>query len=249
MESSSGEILRDDGLASESSPHPSTESEDSASKKLRNKIDWRLYTIAGLLCSLNLLDSSIISGASVTSIFEDLDLSGIRYSIAILILTATGACFQLPATILVRLIGPRKFFSFIAFSFGLLTLCTAFITTWKEMIAIRVLLGITMAGVYPGVALLVSTWYTRQKQQLRFASIQTAEVFILATGGIVNYGLNHLDGSRGLRGWQWMLLVQGTVTYFIGILIYWWMVDFPENSHNSFVFLNKDERHRAMARI
>lgn len=29
-------------------------------------IDWRLCTIAGILCSLNLLDSGIISSASVT---------------------------------------------------------------------------------------------------------------------------------------------------------------------------------------
>ena len=35
-------------------------------KKLVRKIDLRLCTIAGILCSLNLLDSGIISSASVT---------------------------------------------------------------------------------------------------------------------------------------------------------------------------------------
>jgi len=48
--------------------------------KLVRKIDLRLCTIAGILCSLNLLDSGIISSASVTSIFEDLELGvGDRY--------------------------------------------------------------------------------------------------------------------------------------------------------------------------
>ena len=57
-------------------------------KTLRLKIDLRLCTIAGLLCSLNLLDSSIISSASVTSIFQDLDLGiGNRYSVSIFIFT------------------------------------------------------------------------------------------------------------------------------------------------------------------
>ena len=36
-------------------------------RKLVRKIDWRLCTIAGILCSLNLLDSGIISSASVTT--------------------------------------------------------------------------------------------------------------------------------------------------------------------------------------
>jgi hypothetical protein len=57
-------------------------------RKLRLKIDLRLCTIAGVLCALNLADSSIISSASVTSIFQDLDLGvGNRYSISIFIFT------------------------------------------------------------------------------------------------------------------------------------------------------------------
>ena len=218
-------------------------------KKLRRKIDLRLCTIAGILCSLNLLDSSIISSASVTSMIEDLDLSGNRYSVAIFIFTIASVCFQLPATIVVRVAGPRIFFACITLSFGLLTLCTAFVRSWKEMIALRVLLGISMSGIYPGLALVISSWYTRQEQQLRFAYLQTGEVFILATGGIVNFGLNRLDRSGGLRGWQWMFLIQGLITCLIGVVTYWWMVDFPEASHSSFAFLNKDESARAVARI
>ena len=92
-------------------------------KALRFKIDLRLCTIAGLLCSLNLLDSGIISSASVTSMLEDLGLvEGNRYSVAILIFTIGALCFQLPATIAVRRIGPRIFFASTTFSFGLITL-------------------------------------------------------------------------------------------------------------------------------
>lgn len=92
-------------------------------KVLRLKVDLRLCTIAGLLCSLNLLDSGVISSASVTSMLNDLALAqGNRYSVAILIFTVTSVCFQLPATIAVRLIGPRIFFAVITFCFGLITL-------------------------------------------------------------------------------------------------------------------------------
>lgn len=56
------------------------EAERDMERRLVRKIDWRLCTIAGILCSLNLIDSGIISSASVTSIFGDLGLGvGDRY--------------------------------------------------------------------------------------------------------------------------------------------------------------------------
>lgn len=219
-------------------------------KRVRLKVDLRLCTIAGLLCSLNLLDSGIISSASVTSMLHDLGLDhGNRYSVSILIFTVASVCFQLPATLAVRVLGPRYFFALITFSFGLITLCTAFIHTWKEMILMRVLLGVAMSGIYPGLALLISTWYRREELQLRFAFLQCGEVTVLATGGIVNFGLNHLNGRGGLKGWQWMFLTQGLVACVIGIATYWWIVDFPEHSDQSFYFLTKDEAHIASSRI
>ena len=91
--------------------------------RLRTKVDVRLCTIAGLLCSLNLLDSGIISSASVTSMLSDLGLDqGNRYSVSILIFTVASVCFQLPATIAVRLVGPRIFFTCITICFGSITL-------------------------------------------------------------------------------------------------------------------------------
>ena len=128
--------------------------------KLRRKVDLRLCTIAGILCSLDLLDSGVISSASVTSMIEDLGLEGNRYSVAIFIFTIASVTFQLPSTIAVRLFGPRIWFAGITTAFGVITLvwravflemtitewaqCTAFIRTWKEMIAMRILLGIAM---------------------------------------------------------------------------------------------------------
>lgn len=220
------------------------------SKRLLFKVDLRLCTIAGLLCSLNLLDSGIISSASVTSMLKDLGLDhGNRYSVSILIFTVASVCFQLPATLAVRIVGPRIFFAVITFAFGLITLCTAFIHTWKEMIVMRVLLGIFMSGIYPGLALLISTWYRREELQLRFAFLQCGEVIVLATGGIVNFGLNTLDGRGGVKGWQWMFIVQGLVACLIGIATYWWIVDFPENAQKSFCFLDEAETKIAVARI
>lgn len=175
-------------------------------RKLRLKVDLRLCTLAGLLCSLNLLDSGVISSASVTSMIPDLDLTGTRYSTSIFIFTIASIAFQLPSTIAVRTFGPRVWFAFITFCFGVITFGTAFIHSWKGMIALRVLLGMAMSGVYPGLSVLISSWYLRREQQTRFAFLQAGQVVVLATGGMVNFGLNQLDGKLGLAGWRWMFL-------------------------------------------
>ncbi|OSS50864.1 hypothetical protein B5807_04126 [Epicoccum nigrum] len=228
--------------------------EDELEEKWKNgirlKVDLRLCSIAGILCSLNLLDSGVISSASVTTMLSDLELDvGNRYSVSIFIFTIASIAFQLPSTIAVRTFGPRIWFSFITVCFGIITLCTAFVQTWRQMIALRILLGIAMSGVYPGLTYILSIWYTRKEQQVRFALMQSGEVTVLATGSIVNYGLNLLNDSHGLKGWQWMFIVQGAITAFLGILTYWWMPDFPERSHTSFHFLSEAEARVASARI
>lgn len=97
-------------------------------KKLKLKVDLRLCTIGGLLCSLNLIDSGIISSAAVTSMLSDLGLDqGNRYSLSILICTVSSVCFQLPATIAVRLVGPRIFLTISTICFGLITLVGLYI--------------------------------------------------------------------------------------------------------------------------
>ncbi|KAJ5286832.1 hypothetical protein N7478_002518 [Penicillium angulare] len=219
-------------------------------RKVRWKVDLRLCSIAGLLCSLNLIDSGILSSAAVTTMLSDLQLDqGSRYSVSIFIFTIASVVFQLPCTIAVRFVGPRLWFSTITFAFGVITLCTAFVHTWRQMIALRVLLGIAMSGIYPGLTYLISAWYPRHEQQLRFAFLQSGEVIVLATGNIVNFGLNHLNGSAGLAGWRWMYLVQGLVACVLGFVTYWWMVDFPENSARSFYFLSEAEAQVASQRI
>lgn len=102
-------------------------------KRLKLKVDLRLCTIGGLLCSLNLIDSGIISSAAVTSMLADLELNqGNRYSLSILIFTVSSVCFQLPATIAVRLVRPRIFFTVTTICFGLITLVCLFINISEE---------------------------------------------------------------------------------------------------------------------
>lgn len=158
VRSSVADTFTTDNDADDHEGVPDDIQQDGSYGKIRHKVDLRLCSIAGILCSLNLLDSGILSSAAVTSMPTDLGFTGHsqRFSIAIFIFTIASICAQLPATILMRMVGPPIFFSCSTCLFGLITLCTAFISSWKAMIALRVLLGISMSGIYPGLTLLIS---------------------------------------------------------------------------------------------
>lgn len=126
--------------------------------RIVRKIDLRLCTIAGLLCALDLIDSGIMSSASATSMPTDLGLVGDRYSTAIWIVTVAQVIFKLPATIVMRFVGPPAFFTCTTILFGLITLCMGYVADWKQMIALRFLMGLAMSGIYPGLAYLISAW-------------------------------------------------------------------------------------------
>ncbi len=46
-----------------------------------------------------------------------------------------------------------------------------------------------------------------------------------------------------------MYLVQGSITVFLGLITYFWMVDFPDRAEESFRFLTDDEKALALSRI
>ena len=46
--------------------------------------------------------------------------------------------------------GPGKFLPLCVIGFGLCSLCTAFVTSYGGLIAVRFFLGVTEAGLFPG---------------------------------------------------------------------------------------------------
>ncbi len=137
---------------------PAVAAKPELDRAIRRKIDVRLCTIAGLLCALDLIDSGILSSASATSMPAELGLLGDRYAMAIWVFVLAQAVFKLPATIAMRLVGPPAFFAATTVLVGLTTLCSAYVVDWRQMVGLRFLMGVAMAGIYPGLTYLISAW-------------------------------------------------------------------------------------------
>lgn len=75
---------------------------------------------------------------------------------------------QWPSAILVQKLGPRIFLPGAVLLWGIIMLCFGFVKNWKQLVALRVLVGIFEAGLLPGTILLLQMWYRRCRLSCSF---------------------------------------------------------------------------------
>lgn len=61
----------------------------------------------------------------------------------------------------------------------------ALVQTFKQLLALRIIVGIFEAGFAPGILLIISSWYKKNEQSKRFAVYISAAVLSGAFGGIL----------------------------------------------------------------
>lgn len=88
----------------------------------------------------------------------------------------------------------------------LMCLCKSF----EGLIAARVFLGLTEAGLFPGITFYLSLWYRRRDTAQRLAIFFSAATIAGAFGGLLAWGIEHMEGIGGLYGWQWIVSTSST---------------------------------------
>jgi len=209
-----------------------------AEHKLVRKVDYRLLPVLGALYAIALVDRVNISNARVAGMDQDLGLRiGNRYTIALVMFFPPYFFFELPSNILLRRVGSANWLSFIAFSWGVVMIGQGFVESYKTLALCRFLLGLFEAGFFPGCVYLVSCWYVRYEVQKRLAAFYLTSALIGGFSNILAYGLMQMEGLSGIRGWQWIFIIEGLLTITIAIGAWFIIIDFPDKAERK-GFLN-----------
>jgi len=115
-------------------------------------------------------------------------------------------------------------------AWGIVMTLMCLCNTFRGLIAARFFLGLTESGLFPGVTFYLSLWYRRQDVALRIAVFFSAATIAGAFGGILAFGIEHMEGVGGLHGWQWIFCLEGLLTIIIATLAYFFMHDYPETA-------------------
>lgn len=81
-------------------------------------------------------------------------------------------------------------------------------------------------------------WYLRKERQFRVALFFSAAALAGTFGGILAYGIAHMDGVGGQAGWRWIFILEGILTVVVGCLAYFFVTNYPATAS----FLRTSER-------
>lgn len=206
--------------------------------RLQMKIDlWILLPIC-LLYLLAFLDRVNISNANAYGMSDDINLKGNQFNIALAVFFVPYIIFEIPANFLLKKMSPHVFLPLCLLAFGGVSIGQGFVKNYHELIVTRVLLGLLETAMFPACFYLLGCWYTRTEAQKRYSFFFCSTSLAGAFGGLIAYGVHSFSGKFGIEGWRWIFIVEGSITGFCGLLLFFLIADFPEQAR----FLNDKER-------
>jgi len=193
------------------------------------KCAWRLIPFMGLLYLVNYIDRTNVGFAALT-MNADLGFSPSVYGFGAGVLFFGYLLFQVPANLILDRIGTRRWIFSILAVWGALSAATAFIRTPAEFYAIRFLLGMAEAGFFPGMMYYLTLWFP-QAYRARFGAwFVSAIPLSVVVGGPLSGLILGLDGLAGLRGWQWLFVLEGVPASLLAIGVLKLLPDEPSRA-------------------
>ncbi len=136
---------------------------------------------------------------------------------------------ELPSNLILKKIGPRILIPTLCTSWGVVTILQCEARNFGGFVACRFFLGLCEGGLFPGIVLYLSGFYRRHELQVRIALFFSAASLSGAFSGLLAAAIQQMDGIRGIRGWQWIFILEGLFTVCFGLFSYAMLPNSPES--------------------
>jgi D-galactonate transporter len=194
------------------------------------KVTWRLVPLLFICYVVSYLDR-INVGFAQLQMKSELGFSDTVYGFGAGIFFVGYFLFEVPSNLILEKIGARLTLFRIMFVWGLLSAGMAFVSSPIIFYVIRFLLGVFEAGFFPGVILYLTYWYPGSRRARIIAMFMSGIAIAGALGGpISGWIMNDMAGVAGLSGWQWMFILEGLPATLLGIIVFFYLDDRPENA-------------------
>ncbi|GAA5004765.1 MFS transporter [Acinetobacter puyangensis] len=206
--------------------------------KIYRKIDLRILPFL-LVCYFIAYLDRVNIGFAKLHMQSDLGLSDAAYGLGAGIFFIGYAIFETPSNLLLTKIGARKTLSRVMLLWGITSSCMFIVNNEISFYILRFFLGVFEAGFAPGMIYYLTLWYGRD----RLARVMAITMLAGPIGSIVGAPLStwimtEFAGIGGLKGWQWMFLIEGFPAVILGILALKLLVDAPSQAK----WLSDDEK-------
>ncbi|AOW00785.1 major facilitator superfamily domain-containing protein [Yarrowia lipolytica] len=216
-------------------------------KKFVRRIDIRMLPMLMLIYILNYLDRNNIATARLGGLEAELGLTSIQYQTCVSILFVGYILMQIPSNMIVSKLGkPGLYLTSCMFIWGLISALTATVNNFSGLVVCRFFLGFIEAVYFPGCLFLLSSWYTRKELALRTSILYCGSLISGAFSGLLGAAImENMNGLRGISGWKWLFIIEGSFTVLVVPFAWWILPDFPSTTR----WLSQQEKDIAMYRL
>ncbi|KAK4223873.1 major facilitator superfamily transporter [Podospora fimiseda] len=197
------------------------------------KLDWRIIPAFWILYFLNSAIRSNIGIAQTMNaevkhdLVSQLRLTPKDTSTALALFYVAYVLFDLPSNLIMSRLSPRVWMARIVFAVGVIGTCFTAVNDAWSLKLLRFLLGVVIAGMWPGMSYYLTLFYPPSRTGKRIGMYFTAAQISAAVVGLVSAGFQKMDTLGGLYGFQWMFLIYGLLAVILGVGLLWWLPDRP----------------------
>ncbi|OOQ88616.1 MFS transporter [Penicillium brasilianum] len=214
-------------------------------KKLLRKLDLHLLPPLTLLYLLSFLDRSNVGNARLEGMTTDIKMTGDQYLTGLTLYFIGYVLFEVPANTVLKLTRPSIWLPTLTLIWGVVATLLGVVQNYPGFLASRFFLGVAESGLFPGVVFYLSMWYKRNEQHYRVALFFSAASLAGAFGGILAWGIAHMNGVGGYSGWRWIFILEGLLTIVVSVIAYFWVHNYPTTAK----FLTNEEREYIQFRL
>jgi len=190
-----------------------------ARNRTHNTITWRLMPLL-LLCYLFAHLDRINIGFAKMQMSADLNFSDTVYGFGAGLFFIAYALFGVPSNMALDRVGPRRWIATLMVVWGALSASMFLIDSAMGFYVLRFLLGVAEAGFFPGILVFLNRWYAAGRRAQITALFAIAVPMAGVIGGPLSGGiLEYFHEAGGLRGWQWMFVIEGAPVILLGLVV------------------------------
>ncbi|KAM3546324.1 hypothetical protein ARSEF1564_000812 [Beauveria bassiana] len=245
------EDAHEDGFAAAAAAAASSKPPSAEEQRLVRRQDLRIVPLCAGIYFLCFLDRANIGNAKVlnSSTGDDMQhsarMTDYQFVIALMVFLVAYAVFEVPSNILLKKLRPSRWLAFLMFCWGAMTMCLGAARSFGAVTAVRFLLGMFEAGLFPGLIYYLTFWYRHNERSVRVAFILASATLAGAFGGAIAYGIGHMNQTAGIAGWRWLFIIEGIPSVLSSVLVLLFLPDYPETAG----WLTDEERALAVARL
>uniref|UniRef100_A0A0B7JVF2 Major facilitator superfamily (MFS) profile domain-containing protein n=1 Tax=Bionectria ochroleuca TaxID=29856 RepID=A0A0B7JVF2_BIOOC len=217
-----------EGTASSDGPIETAEWDLKVEARARRKIDSSVLLLLFLGLLVFQLDRMNLASALTGGFATDIKVTQDTINLGNQLMFMGIVVLEIPCNMALQRLGPRKWISGQVFVFGLVATLQLLLKNRTGFLVSRLVLGLAEAGYIPGAIYTLSTWYTKRELAKRVAVLFFGMFGGNALSPLLASGILKLDGSRGLRGWQWLFLLEGLFTICVSFLLLLFLPGSPD---------------------